>query len=147
MTDQSAKLQDEHSHHSESEEPRDDRERNAADEEATQNAITTEARAESGSHENAGEVEERIASESNDTAEEAEGRKQKIEAEDGEEEVEVEEDDDDDDDDDDEEEEEEEPRLKYARLTQNLSSVYRNGDATSAFLVAGDKMVRSNHSS
>lgn len=51
-------------------------------------------------------------------------------------------DDADDYDDDEEEEEEEEPQLKYARLTQHLSAVYRNGDATSAFLVAGDKMVR-----
>lgn len=40
-----------------------------------------------------------------------------------------------------EEEEEEEPRLKYAPLTKHLKTVYRNGDATSAFLVAGDKMV------
>ena len=40
-----------------------------------------------------------------------------------------------------EEEEDEEPRLKYASLTKQLNSVYRNGDATSAFLVAGDKMV------
>ena len=40
-----------------------------------------------------------------------------------------------------EEEEEEEPRLKYASLTKHLKTVYRNGDATSAFLVAGDKMV------
>ena len=39
------------------------------------------------------------------------------------------------------EEEEEEPRLKYASLTKHLKAVYRNGDATSAFLVAGDKMV------
>ena len=39
------------------------------------------------------------------------------------------------------EEEEEEPRLKYAPLTKHLKAVYRNGDATSAFLVAGDKMV------
>lgn len=38
--------------------------------------------------------------------------------------------------------EEEEPRLKYAYLTKHLGSVYRNGDATSTFLVAGDKMVR-----
>ena len=44
--------------------------------------------------------------------------------------------------DEEEEEEEEEPRLKYAPLTKQLSSVYRNGDATSAFLVAGDKLVR-----
>lgn len=51
------------------------------------------------------------------------------------------EDDDDDDDDDDEDDEDEEPRLKYARLTPHLAAVYRNGDATSALLVAGDKMV------
>jgi hypothetical protein len=50
-------------------------------------------------------------------------------------------DDDDDDDSDEEEEEDEEPKLKYARLTQHLGPVYRNGDATSSFLVAGDKMV------
>ena len=41
-----------------------------------------------------------------------------------------------------EEEDDEEPRLKYASLTKHLRPVYRNGDATSAFLVAGDKMVR-----
>lgn len=40
-----------------------------------------------------------------------------------------------------EEEEEEEPRLKYATLTKNLMPVYRNGDAASTFMVAGDKMV------
>lgn len=40
-----------------------------------------------------------------------------------------------------EEEEDEEPRLKYASLTKHLKPLYRNGDATSAFLVAGDKMV------
>lgn len=40
-----------------------------------------------------------------------------------------------------EEDEDEEPRLKYASLTKRMKSVYRNGDATSAFLVAGDKMV------
>ena len=45
------------------------------------------------------------------------------------------------DEDDEEEEEEEEPRLKYASLTKSQASVYRNGDATSAFIVAGDKMV------
>jgi archaellum component FlaD/FlaE len=64
-----------------------------------------------------------------------------------EEEKEEEEDDDDDDDDDNEdedeedEEEDEEPRLKYAYLTRHLPSLYRNGDATSTFLVGGDKMV------
>ena len=45
------------------------------------------------------------------------------------------------DDDEDDEEEEEEAKLKYARLTSNLGGLYRNGDATSAFVVAGDKMV------
>ncbi|KAK7753387.1 Vacuolar protein sorting-associated protein 41 [Diatrype stigma] len=66
-------------------------------------------------------------------------------------------DDDDDDDDDDgddeedeeeeeeEEEEDDEPKLKYARLTQHLNPVYRNGDATSAFLVVGDKMIVGTH--
>jgi hypothetical protein len=44
-------------------------------------------------------------------------------------------------DDDDDEGEAEEPKLKYARLTSHLLPVYRNGDATSTFLVAGDKMV------
>ena len=39
------------------------------------------------------------------------------------------------------EDEDEEPRLKYASLTKHLTPVYRNGDATSTFLVAGDKMV------
>ena len=44
-------------------------------------------------------------------------------------------------DEEDEDEEDEEPRLKYAVFTKSQGSVYRNGDATSAFLVAGDKMV------
>lgn len=64
----------------------------------------------------------------------------------GEDEEEDEEDDDEDDEDDEEEEEEdEEPQLKYAPLTQHLRGVYRNGDATSAFLVAGDKMIIGTH--
>ena len=42
----------------------------------------------------------------------------------------------------DDDEVEDEPKLKYARLTSHLLSVYRNGDATSAFMVTGDKMVR-----
>lgn len=58
------------------------------------------------------------------------------------EEEEDDEEDDDDDEDEDEDDEDEEPRLKYARLTQNLAGVYKNADATSSFLVAGDKMVR-----
>lgn len=41
------------------------------------------------------------------------------------------------------EDEDEEPRLKYAYLTKHLKSIYRNGDATSCFMAAGDKMVRS----
>jgi hypothetical protein len=48
---------------------------------------------------------------------------------------------DDTEDEEEEEEEPEEPRLKYAPLTKNLTSLYRNGDASSAFLVAADKMV------
>lgn len=44
-------------------------------------------------------------------------------------------------DDEEDEEDDDEPKLKYARLTGHLGPVYRNGDATSAFLVAGDKMV------
>ncbi|KFA51138.1 hypothetical protein S40293_04764 [Stachybotrys chartarum IBT 40293] len=69
----------------------------------------------------------------------------------GEEEDEGEEDDEDDDDDDEEEEEDDddddddEPRLKYTRLTQHLGSVYRNGDATSTFFVASDKMIMGTH--
>jgi vacuolar protein sorting-associated protein 41 len=47
-----------------------------------------------------------------------------------------------DDDDDDEDETDEEPKLKYSRLTTSLGPVYRNGDATSTFMVGGDKMVR-----
>ena len=46
---------------------------------------------------------------------------------------------------DEEEGEEDEPQLKYAKLTGSLTSVYRNGDGTSAFLVAGDKMVIGTH--
>jgi hypothetical protein len=43
---------------------------------------------------------------------------------------------------DDEDGEDEEPKLKYNRLTSSLLPLYRNGDATSTFVVAGDKMVR-----
>lgn len=73
--------------------------------------------------------------------EEAEG-----EHEDEEEEEDEEDDDDEDDEDDDEDDEEdEEPSLKFSRLTPHLNAVYRNGDATSAFLVAGDKMIIGTH--
>jgi hypothetical protein len=43
--------------------------------------------------------------------------------------------------DDEDDEDGDEPKLKYVRLTGHLGPVYRNGDATSAFLVAGGKMV------
>lgn len=41
-----------------------------------------------------------------------------------------------------EDEEETEPTVKYTKLTGSLTSVYRNGDSTSAALVAADKLVR-----
>ncbi|KAF2099932.1 hypothetical protein NA57DRAFT_75434 [Rhizodiscina lignyota] len=44
-----------------------------------------------------------------------------------------------------EEEEETEPKLKYNRLTGTLGPIYRNGDATSSSLVAGDKMIIGTH--
>ncbi|OKL60324.1 hypothetical protein UA08_04059 [Talaromyces atroroseus] len=47
--------------------------------------------------------------------------------------------------DEDEEEEEEEPRLKYLYMTKCLPSLYRGGDATSSFLVGGDKMIVGTH--
>ncbi|KAJ9647000.1 Vacuolar protein sorting-associated protein 41 [Coniosporium tulheliwenetii] len=53
--------------------------------------------------------------------------------------------DEDNEDEDEEEDEEDEPKLKYTRLTGNLASVYRGGDATSAFMVAGDKMIIGTH--
>ena len=42
-------------------------------------------------------------------------------------------------------EEEEEPRLKYANITKHLGPLHRNGDASSAFLVSGDKMIVATH--
>ncbi|KAB5526419.1 hypothetical protein GE09DRAFT_1257019 [Coniochaeta sp. 2T2.1] len=62
-----------------------------------------------------------------------------------EDEEEDEQDGDEEEDDDDDDEEDEEPKLKYARLTPHLGAVYRNGDATSSFLVAGDKMIIGSH--
>ncbi|KAJ2903143.1 putative vacuolar assembly protein [Zalerion maritima] len=44
-----------------------------------------------------------------------------------------------------EEDEDDEPRLKYGRLTQHVGGVYRNGDATSSFIVSGDKMIMGTH--
>ncbi|KAK4497025.1 hypothetical protein PRZ48_011474 [Zasmidium cellare] len=55
---------------------------------------------------------------------------------------------DDGDEDDEEEEEEDEPKLKYAKLSDKLVSVYKastHGNSTSAFSVAGDKMVVGTH--
>ncbi|KAI2792993.1 hypothetical protein POX_b03039 [Penicillium oxalicum] len=51
----------------------------------------------------------------------------------------------DEDSDEDDDEDEDEPRLKYTHITKLLGSVYRNGDATSTFLVAGDKMIMGTH--
>nr|XP_036582120.1 vacuolar assembly [Colletotrichum truncatum]KAF6790780.1 vacuolar assembly [Colletotrichum truncatum] len=77
---------------------------------------------------------------------EKQAKAQDVEEVDDEEEDDDEEDDEDDDDDDeDDDDEDEEPRLKYARLTQHLGPIYRNGDATSSFLVAGDKMIIGTH--
>ncbi|KAL4918560.1 hypothetical protein BDW62DRAFT_63161 [Aspergillus aurantiobrunneus] len=42
-------------------------------------------------------------------------------------------------------EEEDEPHLKYSYLTKQLGGAYRNGDATSTFLAAGDKMIIGTH--
>ncbi|KAK5995571.1 S53-like protein [Cladobotryum mycophilum] len=50
-----------------------------------------------------------------------------------------------DEEDEDDDEEDDEPQLKSTRLTQHLGAVYRNGDATSASLVAGDKMIIGTH--
>ena len=44
-----------------------------------------------------------------------------------------------------EDEDQDEPKLKYAKLTESLTNVYRNGDSTTAFVVAGDKMVMGTH--
>lgn len=44
-----------------------------------------------------------------------------------------------------EEEAEDEPWLKYQTLTSSLTSIYRNADATSTFVVSADKMVSSMH--
>lgn len=86
------------------------------------------------------EEEEEGEGEQDEAAEDHEGEAVKGD-EDEDEDEEEEEEEDEEDDDDDEDEDDDEPRLKYARLTQHLGPVYRNADATSSFLVAGDKMV------
>ena len=50
-------------------------------------------------------------------------------------------DNDDSDFDDDDDTDLDEPIFKYLKLTDSLVTVYRSGDATSASLVIGDKMV------
>ncbi|KAI1756164.1 hypothetical protein F4782DRAFT_323451 [Xylaria castorea] len=86
-----------------------------------------------------------------DTAEETAGKEavdaEEVQEDDNEEEEAEDEDEDEEDGEEEEEDEEEddEPRLKNARLTQHLGTVYRNGDSTSAFLVAGDKMIIGTH--
>lgn len=57
--------------------------------------------------------------------------------------IEPDSDDDEDDEDTADDDVDEEPKLKYSRLTRDLGPIYRNGDATATFMVAGDKMVRS----
>ncbi|KAF5010702.1 hypothetical protein FDECE_3162 [Fusarium decemcellulare] len=81
----------------------------------------------------------------NDDKQEGDNKGQQNDEEDEEDEDDEEDEEEEDEDDDDDEEEDEEPQLKYARLTQHLGGVYRNGDATSAFLVAGDKMIVGSH--
>lgn len=101
----------------------------------------TDSTAESDSEATEGEATE---GEATSRADKGKGKAVEEEVDDDEEDGEEEEEDEseeEDDDEDDSDEEDEEPRLKYARLTTNLGGLYRNGDATSAFLVAGDKMV------
>lgn len=86
------------------------------------------------------EEEEEGEGEQDEPAEDHEGEPVKSDVDEDEEE-EDDEDEEDDDEDDDDDDDDDEPRLKYARLTQHLGPVYRNADATSSFLVAGDKMV------
>jgi hypothetical protein len=52
---------------------------------------------------------------------------------------------DDETDEEDDDEDDTEPNLKYEKLTGNVASAYRNGDATSSFAVAADKMVCAPH--
>ncbi|KAL1957963.1 hypothetical protein VTO42DRAFT_5355 [Malbranchea cinnamomea] len=52
---------------------------------------------------------------------------------------------DEEDDEEEEDDEDEEPQLKYGSLTKSISGVYRNGDATSACLLSGDKMIVGTH--
>ncbi|EMD97484.1 hypothetical protein COCC4DRAFT_177158 [Bipolaris maydis ATCC 48331] len=59
--------------------------------------------------------------------------------------IEPDSDDDEDDDDTADDDVDEEPKLKYSRLTRDLGPIYRNGDATATFMVAGDKMIIGTH--
>ncbi|CAK7267440.1 Vacuolar protein sorting-associated protein 41 [Sporothrix epigloea] len=82
---------------------------------------------------------------SNEDGETLEGSDDDGESEEEDDEYDEDEDDEDEDEDEDEDDEDEEPKLKYARLTQHLGGLYRNGDATSTFVVSGDKMVVGTH--
>ncbi|KAI8958087.1 hypothetical protein F5Y11DRAFT_337389 [Daldinia sp. FL1419] len=75
--------------------------------------------------------------EDEDDDEEDDDEEEEGDGDDGEDEEEAEEED--------EEDEDEEPKLKYTCLTKHMGAVYRNGDATSTFLVAGDKMIVGTH--
>ncbi|EGD98323.1 vacuolar assembly protein [Trichophyton tonsurans CBS 112818] len=66
--------------------------------------------------------------------------KDEVVSEEGEEEEE-----DDDEEDDEDDVEDEEPRLKYAPITPVLGPLYRNKDATSTFMTAGNKMIVGTH--
>ncbi|OAL73812.1 vacuolar assembly protein [Trichophyton violaceum] len=68
--------------------------------------------------------------------------KDEVISEEGEEEGEEEDDNEEDDEDD---VEDEEPRLKYAPITPVLGPLYRNKDATSTFMTAGNKMIVGTH--
>jgi hypothetical protein len=96
---------------------------------------TEDARQDSPAHE--ASVQQRTSNHSSRSEQPAHGD-DKDEEDKGSGEVDTEEEEDNEDDDDDEEDE---PQLKYLYLTKNLGAVYRNGDATSSFLTAGDKMV------
>lgn len=72
-----------------------------------------------------------------------ESQLEKVASEEAQDNVEPDSEDEEEDGDDDDDDVDEEPKLKYSRLTRDLGPVYRNGDATATFMVAGDKMVRS----
>ncbi|KAM3530351.1 hypothetical protein NHJ13051_001389 [Beauveria bassiana] len=92
----------------------------------------------------AGKNSDNLVAERSDRAEQDNAQDDEEDANDEDDDDDVEEDGDDEEEEDDEDEDEE-PSLKLSRLTSHLNPVYRNGDATSAFLVAGDKMIIGTH--